>query len=182
MENLAPVVLLLLLGILYMSINEADKSSMNVILLIIILIFVYCYYNMRDSFINYASTQYKMGKCGGIQLSQKRDVLPIGGSYSNLVLKPEKRQSYPLVSDVTIFSPVGDGIKLTPGMQSHRFPSVDGRRGSPKKMFMFAHNQHRPECCPSTYSSSLGCVCTTDKQRKFLNMRGANRTDGEDPI
>ena len=182
MENLAPVVLLLLLAILYMSIQKADKSSMNAILLIIILVFVYCYYNMRDSFINYASTEYKMGKCGGLRLSQKRDVLPMGGSYSNLVLKPESSQPYPLVSDVTIFSPVGEGIKLTPDMHSHRYPSVDGKRGSPKNLFMFAHNQHRPECCPSTYSSSLGCVCTTDKQRQFINMRGANRTDVEDPI
>lgn len=29
-------------------------------------------------------------------------------------------------------------------------------------MFLFAFNESKPECCPSTYSSDTGCVCTTD--------------------
>ena len=44
-------------------------------------------------------------------------------------------------------------------------------------MFMFAYNQCRPECCPSTYSCDKGCVCTTEQQRKFIGVtRGNNKT------
>lgn len=54
-------------------------------------------------------------------------------------------------------------------------PYVDGD-GPKKSRFMFNYNQCSPECCPSTYSCSGGCVCTTKKQRNFLQNRGGNRT------
>ena len=53
-------------------------------------------------------------------------------------------------------------------------PTVDGKRGSPRSMFMFAYNQCHPECCPSTYSCDRGCVCTTPRQRRWLARRGNN--------
>ena len=53
-------------------------------------------------------------------------------------------------------------------------PSVDGTSKSPKNMFMFAHNQCNPKCCPSTYSCDGGCICTTKDQLKFLSSRGSN--------
>ena len=43
-------------------------------------------------------------------------------------------------------------------------------------LFMFRDNKVDPSCCPSTYSSDLGCVCTTKNQRTFINSRGNNRT------
>ena len=33
-----------------------------------------------------------------------------------------------------------------------------------------------PDCCPSTYSTSTGCICETAEQAKYLNSRGGNRT------
>ena len=57
-------------------------------------------------------------------------------------------------------------------------PSVEGS-GDPKSMFMFSYNQSKPECCPSTYSTSTGCVCTTKKQRDFIIKRGNNKTSLE---
>jgi hypothetical protein len=51
-------------------------------------------------------------------------------------------------------------------------PPIDGKDGSPKKMFMFANNRSSPNCCPSTYSTSTGCVCTTKGQRDFVASRG----------
>ena len=51
-------------------------------------------------------------------------------------------------------------------------PSIDGNEDSPKKLFMFAHNRCHPGCCPSTYTCSRGCVCTTKNQRKFIGKRG----------
>ena len=51
-------------------------------------------------------------------------------------------------------------------------PTIDGQPGSPKKMFMFANNRTSPNCCPGTYSTSTGCVCTTENQRNFIASRG----------
>ena len=44
------------------------------------------------------------------------------------------------------------------------------------EMFMFANNEFKPECCPSTYSSSTGCACITQEQIDYINQRGGNRT------
>ena len=52
-------------------------------------------------------------------------------------------------------------------------PPVDGC-SAPRDDFMFAYNQSSPECCPATYSTSTGCVCTTPEQRKWLQRRGGN--------
>ena len=47
------------------------------------------------------------------------------------------------------------------------------------QMFMFAENKASPSCCNSaTYSTSDGCVCTTDEQLRYINQRGGNRTVG----
>ena len=51
-------------------------------------------------------------------------------------------------------------------------PPVDGIKGSPEKMFMWANNITSPQCCPSTFSTSTGCLCTTKNQRDFVAARG----------
>jgi len=56
------------------------------------------------------------------------------------------------------------------------FPSVDGVSDK-NSMFMFAYNKSSPDCCPSTYTTSTGCVCTNLDQRKYLNNRGNNRSN-----
>lgn len=44
-------------------------------------------------------------------------------------------------------------------------------------MFVFARNVSSPLCCPSTYSTYGGCVCTTPQQRQLIGMmRGGNKT------
>ena len=40
----------------------------------------------------------------------------------------------------------------------------------------FKDNAFKPECCPSTYTSSTGCACTSVAQLNYLNQRGGNRT------
>jgi hypothetical protein len=44
------------------------------------------------------------------------------------------------------------------------------------QLFMFDDTTFSPDCCPSDYSSSTGCACTTKNQMSFLNERGGNRT------
>jgi hypothetical protein len=43
-------------------------------------------------------------------------------------------------------------------------------------MFYFKGNQFKPECCPATYSNSMGCACMSEDQKKYLTKRGGNRT------
>jgi hypothetical protein len=45
-------------------------------------------------------------------------------------------------------------------------------------MFMWANNVASPLCCPSTFSTSTGCVCTTQNQRDYIAGRGAPLTLG----
>ena len=51
-------------------------------------------------------------------------------------------------------------------------PPVDGIVGSPQNLFMFTDNKTSLNCCPSTFSTSTGCVCTTEDQRNYVNNRG----------
>lgn len=44
------------------------------------------------------------------------------------------------------------------------------------EMFMLRDNKFSPECCPSSYSNSMGCACMSKKQNDALNQRGGNRT------
>ena len=55
-------------------------------------------------------------------------------------------------------------------------PTVDGEGDSPQRLFMFANNTASLNCCPSTYSTSTGCVCSTDKQDDYIRRRGFNNT------
>ena len=46
------------------------------------------------------------------------------------------------------------------------------------ELFFFADNKFSPECCPSTYSDSMGCACLSQAQVDYINQRGGNRTLG----
>ena len=50
------------------------------------------------------------------------------------------------------------------------YSSVDANR-----LALFSENVQSPECCPSIYSGSDGCVCMTEQQAEYLNSRGGNR-------
>ena len=42
------------------------------------------------------------------------------------------------------------------------------------EMLMFANTPFKPECCPNTYSNSMGCACMTGQQYNWLITRGSN--------
>jgi hypothetical protein len=44
----------------------------------------------------------------------------------------------------------------------------------PGQLLMFANTPFKPECCPNTYSNSMGCACMTNKQYNYLITRGSN--------
>ena len=70
-----------------------------------------------------------------------------------------------------VFTPQGSQVPLDPYLSYNNNLTdltVEGNKKGPNSLFIFKNNQCLPECCPSTYSCSGGCVCTTDKQRKFI--------------
>lgn len=170
MNNLLPLVVLILLSIIYVSL-QGDNNKIFLMLTLIVAVLYLCYIDTKEKFSNYAPINYKMGKCSNLKLN--KDVTNLM-KYNDLLLQSEDTEK-PLVSDVTIFTTTGDGIKLRDDVDSFRHPHVDGTENTPQKMFMFAHNQSSPDCCPSVYSTDRGCVCMTENQKKFL--RGELKPD-----
>lgn len=42
------------------------------------------------------------------------------------------------------------------------------------ELLMFANTEFKPDCCPSTYSNSMGCACMSVDQYTYLTNRGGN--------
>jgi hypothetical protein len=42
------------------------------------------------------------------------------------------------------------------------------------EMDVFANTHFKPECCPNTYSNSMGCACMSTQQYNTLITRGGN--------
>lgn len=87
------------------------------------------------------------------------------------------------------YSPIGpfDAVSLKPESKDTEFRYVRPNEPligpevvpGPDNLFYLKNNQAKPECCSSSYSSDMGCVCTTPAQRRFINERGGNRTAEE---
>lgn len=69
------------------------------------------------------------------------------------------------------YTPQGFSLPLEPSYADNK-----------SNMFMFANNNCKPECCPSTYSCSGGCICVTKKQNNLLSGRGNNNDGTHDGI
>lgn len=68
-----------------------------------------------------------------------------------------------------LFVPQGTPLPLK-DEEIYQYPPSDS-------MFIFDRNYSSPYCCPSTFSTSTGCVCTTPHQRDYIGtMRGGNKT------
>jgi hypothetical protein len=104
------------------------------------------------------------------------------GPYDGIMLKTGNTECWMKSPDETALVP-NDGlytylssqgpIKMKLSDQAAlKGPPVDGVKGSPEKMFMWANNITSPQCCPSTFSTSTGCVCSTKNQRDFVAARG----------
>jgi hypothetical protein len=44
-----------------------------------------------------------------------------------------------------------------------------------KSLDIFTDKEFKPECCPSLYTKSSGCMCDNDTNNNLLIMRGGNR-------
>ena len=93
----------------------------------------------------------------------------VPGSLDGLVLKPggvsnwRRQPNNAQFQDGKLFVPQGHSLPLKVEEQPMMMPK--------NSMFMFANNRYSPSCCPSTFSTSGGCVCATQQQRRFVGQR-----------
>ena len=114
------------------------------------------------------------------------------GPYDGLCLKTGNTDSWMKSPDETALVPndrlytylSSQGpIKMRLSEQAAlRGPPVDGVPGSAEKMFMWANNVTSPLCCPSNFSTSTGCVCSTKNQRDFIASRGMMEVDPDKDV
>jgi hypothetical protein len=84
--------------------------------------------------------------------------------------------------DVNLSTWVSSAIKYAKGMGTEdRLNSLQYNSGPPiplpeDQLFFFKDTKFNPSCCPSTYTSSIGCACMSKKQFQYLTQRGGNHT------
>ena len=84
--------------------------------------------------------------------------------------------------EVNLSTWVSSAIKYAKGMGTEdRLNSLQYNSGPPiplpeDQLFFFKDTKFNPSCCPSTYTSSIGCACMSKKQFQYLTQRGGNHT------
>lgn len=136
--------------------------------------------NINTDTVGKSSLDLRGGGMMGPKLPGQKSQMP----YDGLCLKTGNDEYWkrspddtPFLPDETLYTYLGSEgpIKMKISDQSALSgPPVDGVDGSPTKMFMFANNRSSPACCPSTFSTSTGCVCSTKNQRQYVASRGSN--------
>jgi len=108
--------------------------------------------------------------------------------YSDLILEPGGGSTWrhgpsnlPLYKPQDLYIPQGTPLPLSTKLSTVLpneidTPPVSNEKNANRSMFVWAYNRSSPECCPSTYSTSTGCVCSTKSQRDYINSRGNNRS------
>ncbi len=69
---------------------------------------------------------------------------------------------------VTPGQPLSAGVKAFLARPQQPLPLPEG------EMLLFANTPFKPECCPSTFSTSTGCWCGTSQDYNYLVTRGGN--------
>lgn len=197
MDLLIPLIFLILLSLLFVALNKNNSNRLLSLLAVLALILLFCYIQMMneyksnninnlEQFTQYtpASIGHSMGKCDNIPANKLSDIERTDRKYDGLSINKLNKPDYELLpSDKSLFfSPVGDAYSLNPDKKETKYyPSIDGLDDSAKHMFMFAYNRSSPDCCPSTFSTSTGCVCMSNAQRDFINRRGKNKNTNGNP-
>lgn len=183
---LLSLIVLVILGCIYAGSLKTSTNRLKVVSFVLLLILFLCYLKINNSegfsgFNGYAPIDYTLQNgskgCGGLNYNDINSQISSTGTYDGIRLKSQI-VTKPLVNPITIFSPVGDGIKLTQPLGNQMYPSVDGTPNGDKFLFTFANNTVSPDCCGnSNISSDMGCVCYSPEQLKMFGHRSGNRTE-----
>tara|TARA_B100000989_G_scaffold292017_1_gene267300 strand:+ start:296 stop:940 length:645 start_codon:yes stop_codon:yes gene_type:complete len=109
------------------------------------------------------SADYQMGPYDGLVLTTGNDK----SKYLKL-----NDVSLATKKDMCVYQGAELPLECNKTLYSGMGPSVTGVAGDDQNMFMFYRNKSSPNCCPSTFSTSTGCVCTTQDQRDYIARRG----------
>jgi len=186
MNMLLPTIILVVLGCLYAGSLKTPKDRLCAVVCILVVILFLCYFQMKgcsyEHFNGYAPLGYTMQNggsdgntgCGGYNYGDINSQIGIGSTYDGIRLK-SNLVSKPIINDVTIFTPTGDGVKLTEPLGNKDYISIDGNPNSPKFLFSYAKNKVSWDCEGSTnLHSDMGPVCYTPEQLKMFGHRGGN--------
>ena len=99
-----------------------------------------------------ANTNY--GESSSYNLSQDIPINTASWSMPNMTVTPGQ--------------PLSTGVKDFLARRPQPIPLPEGQ------LLMFADTPFKPECCPNTYTSSMGCACMTGAQYNYLQLRGGN--------
>jgi hypothetical protein len=108
----------------------------------------------KETFMNRANSRQLIGSDLGYSMGDG-----VGGSYDTSIVKSNTKSTCQ-----NWFAP------LAANTAGRQVPLGE------HELALFSNNTQSPLCCPSTYSGSMGCVCETEAQMKYLNQRGGNRT------
>lgn len=198
MNLLLPFIILLILSVIFAgSLNDSNKRLMVVIVVLILIILLCCFhiyntsnldkvtniirpyienfqyaplsYNMRPESENNIKTSYD----GYIFPENKNNTLLV--NYDNLILKDDPKDDVPIINNVFNIIPSGKEEKLEKVMNNELFPTIDGKKTSEKRLFMFAKNNYGGNC-KSQYSTNSGMLCPSKEQINFISSRGNNIT------
>ena len=171
------------------------RNIVILLLVAVLLVFLYyTYYIVPSANNNLLGISLNGNKSHGINfISGSRGSIGVGnenfsnpapldysmGEYSNIALNKDDKMKYDKLyhmyneSDELIETPYPcDSFECKHNM----VPSVDGCEKSPKSAAMFKFNKSSPECCPSPYSTSSGCVCLTPEQKNYISYNRGNNS------
>ena len=158
------LVLTLLVFALYICMNKKLTTMDSVVIVVAMTMLMLMYYyhmNKKEGF--NAPLDYKMGRYTGLDVNT--DKMPYEGLTEGDLMKKD---------NIIYHSPVGSPHKLDLDKHGNcHLPSVSGKKEGPNAMFMMAYNRSSPDCCPSTYSNSMGCVCLSDEQKAYIQRGGS---------
>lgn len=72
--------------------------------------------------------------------------------------------------DLTVVpgKPLNNAVKQFLNRKQQQLPLPEG------EMDFFSNVEFKPECCPNTYSNSMGCACMTSQDYNYLITRSGN--------
>ena len=182
LSTVVHVLILVLLITFYLN-NKGNHT--NLVFILCATVVYICYlleFVRRPNIMNLENFQaeldYKMGPYSALKLNNDGRFNKYNPDSSKVECGMDSRPcNVGLHTDIRFDTPMGTEERYVPDPDNNpSMPPVTGNPKDPRSLFMFTHNQVHPDCCPSTYSSDRGCVCTTKEQREFLNQRGHNRT------
>ena len=121
------------------------------VIYLIMIIHTVCSCTNMEGFTS-ANTNY--GQSSLYSLNNYNQVNTSSWNNPNLTITPDK--------------PLSSGVKDILNRPEQPIPLPKG------ELSMFANTPFKPECCPNTYSNSMGCACMTVGQYDYLITRGGN--------